>query len=111
MFSVLIDVLKQVNPSLVFTAPLLLPCVPLLIVLDLSQLIDHLFVGCLVILSSLIVSLQLLDLTAALHAFLLFDLLDGSLSLKCRLQEHLISLQLLLVGLLSKLLFCGIVSD
>lgn len=44
LLTVLVDVLKEVDTSLVFTAPLLLTSIPLLLVLNLGQLIDHLLV-------------------------------------------------------------------
>ena len=92
LLTVLVDVLEQVDSRLVFTAPLLLSGVPLLIVLDLCQILNHLLVGRLVILSLVIVSLQVLYLASASQALLLLYLLDSSLALKSRLQEHLIAL-------------------
>ena len=96
---------------MVFTAPLLLSGVPLLVVLDLSKLVDHLLVGCLVRLRFLIVSLELLDLPTARHALLLLVLLDRPLTLQRSLQEQLISIELLLVCFFSELLLSCIVRD
>ena len=92
LLTVLIDIFEQVDSRLVFTAPLLLSGVPLLIILDLCQILDHLLVGRLVILSLVIVSLQVLYLASASQALLLLYLLDSSLTLKGCLQEHLIAL-------------------
>ena len=109
LLTVLIDVLEQVDSRLVFTAPLLLSGVPLLIVLDLCQPFDHLLIGRLVVCRLVIVSLQLLYLAAAGQPLLLLDLLDGPLALEGRLQKHLIALELLQVGRLSQLLLSCIV--
>ena len=111
LLTILIHVLEQVDPGLVFTAPLLLPSIPLLVVLDLSQMVDHLFVGGLVVLRLLIVSLELLDLPTARHALFLLDLFDRTLTLQRSLQEQLIPVKFLLVGLLSELLFSCIVCN
>ena len=81
LLTVLIDVLEQVDSSLVFTAPLLLSGIPLFIVLYLCQPFDHLLVGRLVICRLVIVSLQLLYLASAGHSLLMLDLLDGPLAL------------------------------
>ena len=59
----------------------------------------------------LIVSLELLDLPTARHALLLLDLFDRTLTLQRSLQEQLIPVEFLLVGLLSKLLFSCIVCN
>ena len=109
LLAILIHILEQVDPGLVFTAPLLLPSIPLFVVLDLGQIVDHLFVGGLVVLRLLIVSLELLDLPAARHALLLLDLFDRLLTLQRSLQEQLIPVEFLLVGLLTQLLFSCIV--
>ena len=68
LFTVLVDVLEQVDASLVLTAPLLLSSIPLLLILHLSQLIYHLLVCCLVRPSILVVSLELLNLLTTSHA-------------------------------------------
>lgn len=89
--AILIDVLHEVDASLVLTAPLLLACVPLLVVLNLRETIDHLLVGSSVTLLVLVVRLELLDLSAALHALFHLVLLNGLLALKSRVEEHLIT--------------------
>lgn len=48
LLTVLVDVLEEVDAGLVFTAPLLLASIPLLLVFILRQLVDHLFVSSLV---------------------------------------------------------------
>ena len=48
LLTVLIHILEEVDTCLVLTAPLLLATIPLLLVLSLGQLIDHLLVSCLV---------------------------------------------------------------
>ena len=56
-------------------------------------------------------SLELLDFSTAGHALLLLDLLDGSLALERRFKQHLITVTLDLLGLLTQLLLGGIVRD
>ena len=48
LFAVLVDVLEEVNSSLILAAPLLLASVPLLFVLLLGKLVNHAFIGRLV---------------------------------------------------------------
>ena len=81
LLAVLIHVLKQVNASLVFTTPLLFASVPLLFILDLGELINHLLVGQLVRSSVLVVLLKLLNLTTTSQTLFRLDLLNSSLAL------------------------------
>lgn len=58
LLAILVHVLQQVDASLVLTTPLRFPCVPLLVVLLSSQVIDYLFFLSLVGLDVLVVSLE-----------------------------------------------------
>jgi len=58
LFAILVHVLHQVDAGLVLTTPLRFPCVPLHVVLDLSQVIDFLFFLSLVGLDVLVVNLE-----------------------------------------------------
>ena len=111
LLAVLIHVLKQVNASLVFTTPLLFASVPLLFVLNLGELINHLLVGQLVGRSVLVVLLKLLDLTTTSQALFRLDLLHSLLALKSSIEKNLITVAIDLLGLLTELLLCGIVGD
>lgn len=102
LLTVLVDVLEEVDTGLVLTAPLLLASVPLLLVFDLSQLIDHLLVLSLARFGVLVMSLELLDLPTASHALILLHLLDCLLMVKSLTKEYLIPVKVDLIGLLTK---------
>ena len=109
--AILIDVLHEVDASLVLTAPLLLTRIPLLIVLNLREIVDHLLVGCGVALLVLVVRLELLDLSAALHALVRLVLLNCLLAGEGLVEEHLVTLPVGLFGLLAELLLHCVVLD
>lgn len=111
LLTILIHVLEQVDSGLVLAAPLLLAGVPLLLVLHLGQIIDHLLVRRLVGPRILVVRLELLDFATALHALLQLHLLDLPFALESRLEKHLISVAFDLVGLLPESLLRRIVGD
>jgi len=111
LFTVLIDVLEQIDASLVLTAPLLLTCIPLLLILHLGQFLDHLFVRCLVILSILIVSLELLNFLTTSHTLFCLNLLDSSLTIESCLKKNLITIALNLLSLFTQLFLGCIVRD
>jgi len=109
LLAVLIHVLEQVDTGLVLSAPLLLTRVPLLLVFNLGKIINHLLVGRLVRLGVLVVRLEFLDFTSASESLLLFNLLDSTLTLQRCTQEHLITVSLDLLGLLTELLLHSVV--
>lgn len=109
--TVLIDILHQVDPCLVFSSPLLLAGIPLLLVLVLNQFIDVPLVGSFVTLHLVVVLLKLLDLTAARKSFLLLELLDGALVLQRLFKEHFVAIELHLVYLFAQLLLHCVVLD
>ena len=111
LFTVLIDVLQEVDTGLVLAAPLLLTSVPLLLVLLLSEVVNHALIGLLVTLLVLIVGLEFLDLPTPRHALIILVLLDGGLAVKRLVEEHLITGSVFGGGGLSQLLLSGVVSD
>ncbi|MCP4556334.1 MAG: hypothetical protein GY836_13010 [Herbaspirillum sp.] len=65
LLTILVNVLEQVDSSLVFTTPLLFTVVPLLFVLFLSQLVNASLISCLIALDVIVMSLELLDFSPA----------------------------------------------
>jgi len=110
-FTILIDVLHQVDTSLIFTTPLLLSGIPLLVVFNCSKIINNLFFCLLVRLNVLVVNLKSANFFAASISFICFPLLDGALFAKCYLKQCLVAHAISLLGLLAKLLFCGVVGN
>ena len=101
LLAVLVDVLEQVDASLILAAPLLLTSIPLLLVFNLSQLFNHLFVRSLVRLSILVVLLELLDFATTSQALFRLNLLDSSLAIKSCLEKNLIAATVDLLSLLT----------
>jgi len=82
LLSVGVNVLKQVDASLVLTVPLLLAGLPLLGVLLRNELVDHLLV-CLLVLGNLTgVFLELNSLRAVLHALVVLKTFKSLLLVK-----------------------------
>ena len=80
LFSVLVDILKQVDAGLVLAVPLFLTLLPLLGVFLRHQLVNHSLVGLFVGLLLRGVLLQFDGLPTVRHFFLVFNLLDHSFS-------------------------------
>ena len=111
LFTVLIHVLEEVNTGLVFTSPLLLTSIPLLLVLLLRKFINSALVGCSVTCSVLIMSLEFLDLPTSSVALFLLILLNSCFTVKSLIKKHLIAVLLLLSSSFSKLLFGGVMAN
>lgn len=90
-FTVLVDILEEVNTSLVFTSPLNLTSVPLFLVFVSNKAFNHLLVFLFVVLSCLIERLESHDLFTSGESFLLFEVLDGFLSFEGSLEHVLIA--------------------
>ena len=82
LLSILVHVLEEVDTSLVFSTPLLLTCVPLLLVLFLSKCLKMALLCCLVSLNVLVVALQFLDLVAAGQTLSSFEVFNSLLTLE-----------------------------
>jgi hypothetical protein len=111
VLAVLVDVLEQVDAGLVFAPPLLLPVVPLLFVLLLSEFVNVALEGGLVALDCVVVLLELLDLSAARKSLLSFQLLHSLLVTQSLVKKHLVTCTLLHLGVLAELLLGGVVAD
>ena len=109
--TVLVDILEEIDASLVLTSPLLLSGVPLLFVLLLSQVVNHPLVGLFVVPLVLVVLLKLLDLATASQSLICLVVLDSLLASQGGIKELLVSLLFHHVLLLSELLLSGVVSD
>lgn len=81
LLAVLVDVLHQVNASLVFAAPLGFLGFPLLDIFVLDELLDHFFIGRLVLSLLAVVLLELDDLISESLLLGSFNVLDISFSL------------------------------
>ena len=111
LLSILVHVLEEVDTSLVLTTPLLLACVPLLLVLFLSKGLKMALLCCLVSLDVLVMALQLLDFVAAGQTLSSFEVFNSLLTRKGGRQQLLVSFEFHLSGLLSQLLLSSVVSD
>lgn len=80
--TVLVNILKKVGASLVFTSPLSLTSVPLLLVFLSDKVFDHSLVFLLVLLALLVEALEFHNLLTSSESLLLLELSDGLLSLK-----------------------------
>lgn len=109
LLSRIINILEKVDLSLLLTLPLGLPHFELPFGLLLYILVDHLFVGGFIGLSSLVVALKLNHLFSALRFFSLFRLLHGFFSCECGIKEFLVSRSLYLVLSSSYALFSSVV--
>jgi hypothetical protein len=85
LFSVLVDIFKQVDASLVFAIPQLFSVFPLLGVLFCNELVNHALICLFISLNLGGVLLKLDCLSTMYHLFLVFDLLYLLLPLDCGL--------------------------
>ena len=111
LLAILVYVLHQVDASLVLTAPLGFPSVPLLLVLNSRQVIDQLLLLGLVRLNILVVGLKDTDLLAAGSPLVCLHLFNSGLSLERSIEKSLIAVTISLLRLLAKLLLSSVVSD
>ena len=111
LLAILVYVLHQVDTSLVLTAPLGFPSVPLLLVLNSRQVIDQLLLLGLVRLNVLVVGLKDTDLLAAGSPLVGLHLLDSGFSTERSIEKSLIAVTISLVRLLAKLFLSSVVSD
>lgn len=102
-FPVLINVLQQVYPCLVFTAPLLFLFVPHFGGLDGHKTVNHLLVLGLVSLLSLVELLKGSDFISSGYSLLVLDVSDGPLSLQSDYKHIFVTLEFsLLLGNLER---------
>ena len=86
LLTILVNVLEQVDSSLVFTTPLLFTVVPLLLVFFLGQLVDASLISCLIALDVIVMSLKFLDFSSAGKSLFSFDLLNSCFFLQSSIQ-------------------------
>ena len=77
LLTILVNVLEQVNSSLILTTPLLFTVVPLLLVLFLGQLVDATLISCLIALDVIVMGLEFLDFSSAGQSLFSFNLLNS----------------------------------
>lgn len=92
LFSVLVNILKQVDAGLVLTVPLPFALLPLLGVFLRHKLVYHPFVGLFVSLLLRGILLKLNGLPAMRHLFFVFNLLNHSFAFNCSLQKLQVAL-------------------
>jgi hypothetical protein len=109
--AVLVDILEEVNTSLVFTSPLNLTSVPLLLVFVSDKAFDHLLVFLLVVLSLLVEGLESHDLLTSGESLLLFEVLNSFLSFEGSLKHVLIAGFFHVGGSKTQLTFAFVVAD
>ena len=111
LLAILVDVLHEVDSGLVLPSPLRLSCLPLLDVLILYELIDHLLVLCFLIRNVSVVLLQLDNLVSACLLLSSLNVLHLLLSKQSSVEKILVPQSVLLLSLFPELLLCGIVID
>lgn len=111
LLAILVHVLHQVHASLVLTAPLGLPRVPLLLILNSRQVVDQLLLLRLVRLNILVMGLQDSNLLTAGGPLVSLPLLNCSLLCKRILKKRLVAAAISLMCFLTQLLLSGVVSN
>ena len=111
LFTVLVNVFHKVYTGLILSSPLGFSSLPLLNILILDKLVNHLLILSFLIRNISVVFLKLNNLISTSLLFSSFQVLHLFLSMKSSTEQFLISNSILLLSLLSQLLFSSIMVD